>query len=231
MVVSIFVNPAQFGKGEDFKTYPRPVASDNARCRSLGVDMVFRPAATAMYPDGYSTMVEEASLSAGLCGASRPGHFRGVCTVVAKLFHLVEPDIAIFGEKDFQQLAILRRMARDLNFSVRIVGCPTVRERDGLALSSRNQYLTPAERAAAPRLYAALCEAREMFQSGERRAARLKTLIRRRLQAIPEARIDYVELVGEDDLRPVGAIGGRCILAAAACFGHARLIDHITLQE
>ena len=226
VVVSIFVNPLQFEPGSDFSCYPRPESADEEICRAEGVDHIFRPAPNEMYFDDRSTFVEETALSERLCGARRPGHFRGVTTVVTKLFHLVSPDAAVFGEKDFQQLAVIRRMVRDLDFPIEILACPTVRETDGLALSSRNQYLNTDERAQAPVLRAALLEA---AASSETSADKVLALVRRKIEIAPLARIDYAEIVGADDLQPRTQIAPRTLLAVAVYFGRTRLIDNILL--
>ncbi len=226
VVVSIFVNPLQFEPGSDFSRYPRPESADEEICRAEGVDLIFRPAPNEMYFDDRSTFVEETALSERLCGARRPGHFRGVATVVTKLFHLVTPDAAIFGEKDFQQLAVIRRMVRDLDFPIEILAGPTVREHDGLALSSRNQYLGAEERARAPVIRAALLEA---AASPEKSAAQVLAVVRQTIEAAPLARIDYAEIVGADDLQTRDTIAPRTLLAVAVYFGRTRLIDNILL--
>ena len=226
VAVSIFVNPLQFEPGSDFARYPRPESADEEICREEGVDLIFRPMPDEMYFVDRSTFVEETALSERLCGASRPGHFRGVCTVVAKLFHLLTPTAAFFGEKDFQQLAIVRRMVRDLDFPVEIIAGPTAREADGLALSSRNQYLSAEERIQAPIIRQALLEA---SQSNERSAAKLLAAVRQKIRSAPLARIDYAEIVGADDLQPRLTIAPRSLLAVAAFFGKTRLIDNILL--
>ena len=226
VMVSIFVNPLQFEPGSDFSRYPRPVAADEEVCREEGVDFLFRPLPNEIYANDRSTVVEETSLSERLCGASRPGHFRGVCTVVTKLFHLLAPNAAVFGEKDFQQLAIIRRMVRDLDFSIEIIAGPTVREPDGLALSSRNLYLNPKERAQAPVIRAALLQAAE---SKEKSAAAVLAQVRKQIEAAPLARIDYAEIVGADDLQPRLTIEPHSLLAIAVFFGPTRLIDNILL--
>ena len=202
VAVSIFVNPLQFAPGGDFDKYPRPEKEDEEFCRNAGVDILFRPTPAEMYADDFSIAVEENSLSATLCGKSRPGHFRGVCTVVAKLFHLLAPDAAVFGEKDFQQLAIIRRMVRDLNFQIEIIGAPTVREPDGLASSSRNRYLNAIERAQATALFAALREAKRLVASGEQSASALIGAARNVIAGASLARIDYLELVNAETLQP-----------------------------
>ncbi|HEY5036466.1 MAG TPA: pantoate--beta-alanine ligase [Chthoniobacterales bacterium] len=226
VVVSIFVNPLQFEPGSDFSRYPRPEAADDKVCREEGVDIIFRPRPNEMYTDDRSTFVEETALSERLCGASRPGHFRGVTTVVTKLFHLLSPDAAVFGEKDFQQLAIVRRMVRDLDFPIEILAGPIVREPDGLALSSRNQYLNADERAQAPIIRAALLEA---AQVQEESAEKVLFAVRRKIESVPLARIDYAEIVGADDLQPRLTIAPRTLLAVAVFFGRTRLIDNILL--
>lgn len=226
VAVSIFVNPLQFEPGGDFSRYPRPVASDEEICRAEGVDLIFRPAPNELYFKDRSTFVDETRLSERLCGASRPDHFRGVCTVVTKLFHLLAPDAAVFGEKDFQQLAIIRRMVRDLDFPVEIIGGPTIRAADGLALSSRNQYLTAADRAQAPIIRQALLEA---AQSQENSARQMSAEVRAKIETASLARIDYVEIVGSDDLQPRLTIEPGLLLAVAVFFGKTRLIDNILL--
>ena len=228
--VSIFVNPLQFEPGADYERYPRPAQVDENLCREAGVDLLFRPQPAEMYRDDRSITVEETSLSTTLCGKSRPGHFRGVCTVVTKLFHLLSPHAAVFGEKDFQQLTIIRRMARDLNFPIDIIGAATVRESDGLAASSRNQYLTHEERRQAPVLRAALLEAAELARSGELSAAHVIGSARDRIASAPLARIDYIELVDADTLQPEEKPTRNSLLAAAAFFGKTRLIDNIRLS-
>jgi pantoate--beta-alanine ligase len=226
VAVSIFVNPLQFEPGSDFSRYPRPTTADEKICHEEGVDLVFRPSPNEMYADNRSVFVEETSLSERLCGASRPGHFRGVCTVVTKLFHLLEPDAAVFGEKDFQQLAIIRRLVRDLNFPIEIIAGPTIREDDGLALSSRNQYLTAEERAQAPVIRAALMKA---AHSNETSGEAVIAIVREEIERASLARIDYVELVDPDDLQPCLTTEPRSLLAVAVYFGRTRLIDNILL--
>ena len=227
VAVSIFVNPLQFEPGSDLSTYPRPESADEELCRKEGVDLIFRPAPNEMYFDDRSTFVEETTLSERLCGATRPGHFRGVCTVVTKLFHLLKPDAAVFGEKDFQQLALIRRLVRDLDFEVEIIAGPTVREDDGLALSSRNQMLTAEERAQAPIIRQTL---REATKSDETDAHKLAASVRGKIESASFARIDYVEIVAADDLQPRLTIEPRSLLAVAVFFGKTRLIDNILLR-
>jgi pantoate--beta-alanine ligase len=229
VAVSIFVNPLQFEPGSDFERYPRPEKIDEEFCRNAGVDLLFRPAPAEMYAEDRSVFVEETSLSATLEGKSRPGHFRGVCTVVAKLFNILTPHAAVFGEKDFQQLAIIRRMVRDLNFDVEIVAVPTVREDDGLAYSSRNQYLTEAERKQAPILRAALLEAAKLARAGETSTARITGAVRERIGQAPLARIDYVDLVDAENLQSRKTAEPNSLLALAVFFGKTRLIDNIRL--
>ncbi len=228
VVVSIFVNPTQFGPKEDLSRYPRPFAEDRKLCASLGVDAIFHPPAHEMYREDFSTWVNEERVSRGLCGASRPGHFRGVCTVVLKLFTIVQPDAAIFGLKDFQQCGVIARMVRDLDLPVRLVFAPTVRERDGLALSSRNAFLSPEERAEAPTLRSALLAARGAFLKGERSAAKLTHLARRQISR--SARVDYIEVVDAVSLAPVRKPREDDAMAVAAFFGRTRLIDNIQFR-
>jgi pantoate--beta-alanine ligase len=224
------VNPLQFAPGGDFDKYPRPETEDEEFCRAAGVDILFRPSAAEMYAADASVVIEENSLSATLCGQSRPGHFRGVCTVVAKLLHVLAPDAAVFGEKDFQQLAIIRRMVRDLNFQIEIIGAPTVREADGLACSSRNQYLSEAEREQAPVLRAALLEGARLAAGGERSAPEIIAAARQIIDTSPLARIDYVELVNADTLQSLEIVQPDSLIAVAAVFGQTRLIDNIRIR-
>lgn len=224
VVVSIFVNPIQFGPKEDFASYPRPLRRDLAVCRSAGADAVFVPPAEELYAADRSISVDETSLSRALCGRSRPGHFSGVCTVVAKLFLIMQPTHAVFGEKDWQQLAILRRMARDLNFPVAVVGHPTIREADGLAISSRNAYLTAAERSLAPQIHAGLRSA-----ALKKSPSAIESFAKKAISAIPGARLDYVEAVEAETLQPLKNRKRAGRLAAAVFLGKARLIDNIPL--
>ena len=230
VVVSVFVNPLQFAPGGDYDKYPRPEKQDEELCRNAGVNILFRPSPAEMYFNDASVTVEENSLSNTLCGKSRPGHFRGVCTVVTKLFHIVAPQGAIFGEKDFQQLAIIRRMVRDLNFPIEIIGAPTVRESDGLACSSRNQYLSPEERAQAPVLRAALLEGARLVAEGETSVQKIISAARKIIESAPLARIDYLELVNSGTLQPVETIQPNSLIATAVYFGQTRLIDNILLS-
>jgi pantoate--beta-alanine ligase len=229
VAVSIFVNPLQFEPGSDFERYPRPEKIDEEFCQNAGVDLLFRPAPAEMYAEDRSVFVEETSLSTTLEGKSRPGHFRGVCTVVTKLFNILAPHAAVFGEKDFQQLAIIHRMVRDLNFDVEIVAVPTVREGDGLAYSSRNQYLTEAERKQAPILRAALLEGVELARAGEISAASIIGAVRERIGQAPLARIDYIDLVDAENLQSRETSEPNSLLALAVFFGKTRLIDNIRL--
>jgi pantoate--beta-alanine ligase len=226
VVVSIFVNPLQFEPGSDYERYPRPERQDEAFCRKADVDLLFRPTAAEMYADNRSVFVDENSLSTLLEGKSRPGHFRGVCTVVAKLFNILGPDAAVFGEKDFQQLAIIRRMVRDLNYQIDIVAVPTVREDDGLACSSRNAYLNAEERKQAAILRKALLAAKE---SGKKSANEVVDLVRATITEAPLARIDYVELVNAETLQALEAMKPDSLLVLAVYFGKTRLIDNIRL--
>jgi pantoate--beta-alanine ligase len=229
VAVSIFVNPLQFAPGGDYEKYPRPVEADERICRDAGVDLILRPPPEEMYASDRSVFVEETTLSQTLCGKSRPGHFRGVCTVVTKLFNILAPDAAVFGQKDFQQLAIIRRMVRDLNLPVEIIGAPTVRESDGLACSSRNDYLTAAERQQATVLHKALQNAQRDVVQGETSAAKTIARTREAISAADLARIDYVELVNADDLQPIEKVEPNSLLAVAVFFGNTRLIDNIRL--
>jgi pantoate--beta-alanine ligase len=226
VAVSIFVNPLQFEPGSDYQHYPRPEKEDENFCRAAGVDVLFRPSTAEMYPDDRSVFVDENSLSTVLEGKSRPGHFRGVCTVVAKLFNILEPDAAVFGEKDFQQLAIIRRMVRDLNYKIDIVAMPTVREDNGLACSSRNVYLNAQEREQAAVLRKALLDAKK---SGKKSAKNIVDLVRATIAEAPLARIDYIELVDEGTLQPLEKAESNALLALAVYFGQTRLIDNILL--
>ena len=230
VVTSIFVNPTQFGPNEDYARYPRNLKEDSALLEREGVDIVFAPSAEEMYPAGRdATWVVVEAMSNRLCGRSRPGHFRGVTTVVSKLFHIVEPDLAFFGQKDAAQVAIIRRMVRDLNMPVRIEVCPIVREADGLALSSRNAYLDRDQRTAALTLYRSLQRVGEMFDHGEREAATLVTAAKTELVTAPGVRLDYFEIVDPDTLEPEPMIRKQALAAVAAFVGNTRLIDNILL--
>lgn len=229
VAVSIFVNPTQFGPKEDLSRYPRPIEQDMAKCRAEGVDLLYLPEAEAFYAPDHSTWVDESLLSTGLCGAARPGHFRGVCTVVSKLFNLLAPDVAVFGKKDAQQLAIIRRMVRDLNFQIKIVGVETHREADGLAMSSRNQYLSAEERAAAPVLRRALLEAKAAAKAGENDPAKLRARVVKTIETSPLARIDYVEAVDAETLGKPTRETAKVLIAVAVVFGKTRLIDNLEI--
>ena len=226
VAVSVFVNPLQFEPGGDYERYPRPEKADEEFCRKAGVDLLFLPSVPEMYAENRSVFVEESSLSKLLEGKSRPGHFRGVCTVVAKLFHILAPEAAVFGEKDFQQLAIVRRMVRDLNFRINIIAVPTMREDDGLTCSSRNQYLNDEERRQATVLYEAL---RTVADAGKKSAGDLTALAQKAISKAPLARIDYVELVDAETLQPVEMVGPNSVFMLAVFFGKTRLIDNIRL--
>jgi pantoate--beta-alanine ligase len=228
VVVSIFVNPTQFGPGEDFDRYPRALERDRELLRAEGVDLVFAPPVGEMYPAGFQTYVAVESLSKPLCGARRPGHFRGVATVVAKLFCAVEPDVAVFGEKDYQQLQVIRRMAADLDLSVAVEGVPTVREPDGLAMSSRNTYLSAEERRSALGLSRALARAQELVDAGEVRPSALEASARAVLEEAG-LRIDYAEVRHPETLEPMKSAAPRALLALAAFAGTTRLIDNRVL--
>jgi pantoate--beta-alanine ligase len=230
LVVSIFVNPTQFGVGEDYEAYPRDMERDQDLARRAGVDIIFAPSAREMYPAHYQTYVNVEEVAGHLCGASRPNHFRGVTTVVCKLFSIVKPHTAIFGEKDFQQLVVIRRMVTDLNLEVEIVGMPTYREADGLAMSSRNSYLTPPERTAARCIARALKEAVSRFGKGERRAAALVRTARDVIAAEPLAGIDYITLCDTEELKDLEQVDREAVLAVAVKIGRARLIDNVVLK-
>ena len=229
-VVSIFVNPLQFGPREDFERYPRDQARDSAVLEREGVDILFQPGDNEMYPEGFRTMVEVGGLQDRLCGRSRPGHFKGVATVVLKLFNIVQPDLAFFGRKDAQQAIILRRMAEDLNLGVKIEVLPIVRENDGLALSSRNTYLSPDERRASRVLFGSLEEARRMWTRGEKASGPIREQMLRLIGAEPLAKVDYVEIVDPKTLESVDRLEGDVLVALAVFVGRTRLIDNIVLE-
>ena len=232
VIVSIFVNPAQFGPGEDLDKYPRELDGDMKLCDDAGADLVFAPPAAQIYPAGFATCVEpDDSLSKKLCGASRPGHFRGVDTVVLKLLNICAPDAAYFGQKDYQQSVIIRRMVADLNLDVEVVVCPTVREKDGMALSSRNRYLNPRERAQATCLYQALLAAKEAVENEKITDAGLvKSRMADIIGRAPDARIDYVEIVDPDSLEALDKLAGEVVAVLAVFLGPARLIDNMILN-
>lgn len=229
-VVSLFVNPLQFGPAEDYDRYPRTFAEDQAFCAARGVDLLFAPPVEEMYPEPTKSFVEVTGLTEGLCGAHRPGHFRGVTTVVTKLFNIVLPDVAYFGQKDAQQAAVIQRMVADLNFPIEIRVVPTVREADGLAMSSRNRYLSPAERQAAAALYRGLKSALEALEAGERDAASVRARVREALKAEPLVSEEYVEVVDASELVPLSYIDRRALVAVAARVGTTRLIDNIVFS-
>jgi len=230
VITSIFVNPTQFGPNEDYARYPRTLESDCALAEKAGCDVVFAPEVEAIYPREPLTKVHVDKLTEGLCGRSRPGHFDGVCTVVTLLFNLVRPHKAYFGLKDYQQYVVVKRMCADLHVGVEIVPCPLVREPDGLALSSRNKYLSPEERKAALVLFRALEKAKKAHQSGETSAQNLLKLVRETLEAEPLARVDYAELVDAETLEPVQAVQRPAVLALAVYLGDTRLIDNLILD-
>ncbi|WP_133016184.1 pantoate--beta-alanine ligase [Clostridium cuniculi] len=230
VVVSIFVNPIQFGPKEDLSTYPRDLARDSKVCERAGADIIFHPENEEMYFEDFSTFVDMNGLTAGLCGKSRPTHFRGVCTVVTKLFNIVAPDRAYFGEKDAQQLAIIKRMVRDLNIDIEIIGCPIVREKDGLAKSSRNTYLSVEERNAATILNKALTLAKEKIQSGERNSKVIIKLVEEILNSEKLARVDYIEVVDSLSMEGVERIEKSVLVAIAVFIGKTRLIDNFTYE-
>ena len=230
VVVSIFVTPIQFGPNEDLDKYPRDMAHDREVCEKAGAELIFAPEPSEMYPSENLVFVDIKELGNGLCGAKRPGHFRGVCTVVSKLFNIVLPDRAYFGEKDAQQLAIIRRMVKDLNFGTEIVSCPIVREPDGLAMSSRNLYLSPEERKAALSLSRSLSAAKELMRKGEKDSVKIREAIVAGISSEPLVKIDYAEIVDSADLSPVEKIEKPVLAAAAVYFGKTRLIDNFTFE-
>lgn len=231
LVVSIFINPTQFGPNEDFAAYPRDLERDRKLLENEGIDILFHPSVEDMYPQGAQTYVEVEKLSLPLCGAARPGHFRGVATVVAKLFNIVRPHLAVFGEKDYQQLQVIRRMVRDLSMDAEIIGHPVVREADGLAMSSRNAYLAPAERQAAVCLSRSLCKAERLFRRGETSAQALFRLVRGELEKEPLAKVEYVKLCDAETLDEIENTDDTAVLALAVRFGKARLIDNRVLTR
>ncbi|MCI5730933.1 MAG: pantoate--beta-alanine ligase [Eubacterium sp.] len=226
VVVSVFVNPIQFGPGEDLATYPRDLDRDAALCENAGANLIFHPEPENMYFDDFCTYIDMDGLTKGLCGKTRPTHFRGVCTVVGKLFNIVQPDRAYFGQKDAQQLAVIRRMVRDLNFNLEIVGCPIIREEDGLAKSSRNTYLSPEERKAAVILHKGLTRGEELVNQGEKNANVVKAAIREVIESEPLAKIDYVEIVDFDNMKEIETLERPFLAAVAVYIGKTRLIDN-----
>ena len=230
-VVSDFVNPIQFGPTEDLATYPRDIERDAALCESTGANLIFHPEADEMYAPDFCTYVDMDHLTKGLCGKTRPIHFRGVCTVVSKLFHIVQPDRAYFGQKDAQQLAVIRRMVRDLNMPLTIVGCPIISEEDGLAKSSRNTYLSAEERKAALCLSRGLNKGKAAVEAGETDAEKVKAIITAEIEAEPLSRIDYVEIVDWNNLEPVSSTEGSILAAVAVYIGKTRLIDNFIIER
>lgn len=230
VVVSIFVNPMQFGPTEDLATYPRDLDHDAALCESAGVDLIFHPEAEEMYEKDFCSFVDMTGLTEGLCGKTRPIHFRGVCTVVNKLFNIVTPDHAYFGQKDGQQLAVIKRMVRDLNMDIEIIGCPIVREEDGLAKSSRNTYLSPEERKAALILSKTVALGKELAKT-EKDANKVVEAMKKNIETEPMAKIDYVEAVDALSMEPVEKLEGTCMLAMAVYIGKTRLIDNTLINE
>lgn len=230
-VVSDFVNPIQFGPTEDLATYPRDLERDAALCEATGANLIFNPEPEEMYAPDFCTYVDMDHLTKGLCGKTRPIHFRGVCTVVSKLFHIVQPDRAYFGQKDAQQLAVIRRMVRDLNMPLTIVGCPIIREEDGLAKSSRNTYLSAEERKAALCLSRGLNKGKAAVEAGETDAEKVKAIITAEIEAEPLSRIDYVEIVDWNNLEPVSSTEGSILAAVAVYIGKTRLIDNFIIER
>ena len=232
VVVSIFVNPAQFGQGEDFARYPRDIEKDTQVVAGAGGDLLFVPGPAAMYPDGYQTFVTVEKVSLPLEGAARPGHFRGVATVVAKLLNITRPHVAVFGQKDAQQVVVIRRLVRDLNLGVEIDVVPTVREEDGLAMSSRNAYLSPEERRQAPVLYRSLRIGEDLIRAGERSASRVAAAVTAEISGKSSARLDYVSVADAETLEPAATLeaGSAVIISLAARFGSTRLIDNILIR-
>lgn len=230
VVVSIFVNPVQFGAGEDYRRYPRPFEKDKRMLEIEKVDLLFCPSSTEMYPEGYSTYVDEVYLSKVLCGIFRPDHFKGVCTIVTKLLNIIAPDIAYFGQKDYQQALILKKITVDLNFSVKIKVLPIVREKGGLALSSRNAYLDPSGEISARCLYAALQSAKPLIDKGQRDPRKVIKAMRKKISAIKTVKIDYIKIVNAHNLRDLKKIEGKVLIALAVFVGKIRLIDNVILH-
>lgn len=229
--VSIFVNPTQFGENEDLDSYPRDLERDSKLCLNAGVDYIFLPNANEMYGENFSTFVQVDKLREGLCGKSRPVHFNGVCTVVTKLFNIVKPNKAYFGEKDAQQLAIIKRLVKDLNIDVEIIGCPIVREEDGLAKSSRNSYLSEKERIEARVLSMGLKKCKALLESGERDVQALKKVIEEEINKAESSKIDYIEIVDSESLQEVETVKNKILVAIAVFIGKTRLIDNFTFEE
>jgi len=230
VVVSIFVNPTQFGPKEDLNKYPRDFNRDEKLLAKEKVDYIFYPTVKSMYPKNYATSIDLPSLTNVLCGKSRPAHFQGVATIVAKLFNIVKPDLAVFGQKDGQQAVIIKQMVQDLNFPIKIIVAPTTREKDGLAMSSRNIYLTPEQREQAVVLYHALQHAKKMIKDGEKNIHKIIALMEELIESIPDAKIDYIQIVDADTLQPIQQISGKILIALAVKFGHCRLIDNMIVK-
>ena len=231
LIISIFVNPTQFGPGEDYERYPRDMKRDLQLAQGVGVDIVFTPSVQEMYPQGFQTYVEVEKVTKNLCGISRPHHFRGVTTVVTKLFNIVKPHLALFGQKDYQQLVTIKRMVEDLNMDIEIIGLPTVREPDGLAMSSRNAYLSPEQRRAALSLYRSLCKGEELFRQGTKNAKAILREIRKIIKAEKLAQIDYAKICDPHTLEDIDEIEGEALIALAVKIGETRLIDNVVLKE
>ena len=231
VVVSVFVNPIQFGPNEDLATYPRDLERDAALCENAGANLIFHPEPENMYESDFCSFIDMDGLTKGLCGKTRPTHFRGVCTVVGKLFNIVEPDRAYFGQKDAQQLAVIRRMVRDLNFNLEVIGCPIIREDDGLAKSSRNTYLSKEERKPAVILHKGLLRGEELVKAGEKSAATVKQAITEIIESEPLAKIDYVEIVNFDNIETIETIDGSILAAVAVYIGKTRLIDNFIYES
>ncbi len=230
VAVSVFVNPMQFSPNEDLDKYPRDFAADTKLCEESGVDLIFHPTPEELYPDGFCSFVDMTGPTAELCGKSRPIHFRGVCTVVNKLFNIIQPDRAYFGQKDAQQLAVIRRMVKDLNMPVEVIGCPIIREADGLAKSSRNKYLSEDERKAALILSKTIFMGEKMLKNGEKNISALLEAMRKNIEAEPLAKIDYVDAVDADSIRKIDAVQGRVLVAIAVYIGKTRLIDNFIFE-
>jgi pantoate--beta-alanine ligase len=231
LIISIFVNPTQFGVGEDYALYPRDLERDKRLAERVGVDVIFVPTEEEMYPQAYQTFVQVEEVTKNLCGISRPHHFKGVTTVVAKLFNIVKPHIALFGEKDFQQMVTIRQMVRNLNYDIEIVGMPTYREEDGLAMSSRNTYLKPEERKAALSLYRSLKRASELFQAGEKKAEKVIQEVRKIIEAEELITVDYIKVCDSEDLKDLVIVDREALVAVAVKIGKTRLIDNLVLKS
>ncbi len=229
-VVSLFVNPIQFGQNEDLESYPRDLERDINAAKQNGIDLIFNPSVEEMYPNNYDTYVSVENLTKGLCGKRRPTHFRGVTTIVTKLFNIIQPDRAFFGQKDVQQSIVLKKMVQDLNMSIEIVVCPIIREQDGLAMSSRNVYLSKEERNEAPLLYKSLQNAKQMIENGEMSTTNILITLYNELSSLKTGSIDYIEVVDYQNLKPLDIINTKVLIALAVFFGKARLIDNIVVD-